>query len=71
VVAECVHAYPEVTVHLVALRVACEDLPSPTEHDAIRWLAPDEVRSLDWAPADVPLLDAIAAIRTDFGSPEE
>jgi hypothetical protein len=27
------------------------------------WLAPDELETLDWAPADIP---AIAQIREDF-----
>jgi mutator protein MutT len=39
--------------------------PVPTEHDALRWLAPEELDEVDWLPADVrfvaqlraPLLD--------------
>lgn len=35
--------------------------PRPHEHDAVRWLAPDELDALAWAPADVPLLSPLAA----------
>ena len=31
--------------------------PHPTEHAAVRWCAPEELRTLDWAPADVPIMD--------------
>jgi 5,10-methenyltetrahydrofolate synthetase len=62
VVGHAVHAYPEVTVHLVALRATTDARPHPTEHDAVRWLARDELDRVDWAPADVPLLEAVAAL---------
>ncbi|KRA24084.1 DNA mismatch repair protein MutT [Microbacterium sp. Root61] len=44
----------------------CEPLsgvPQLTEHSAVRWLAPDELPSVEWAPADVP---AVERIRSDF-----
>lgn len=40
--------------------------PHPHEHDAIRWSAPAEWESLQWAPADLPILDELrtrAALR--------
>lgn len=30
------------------------DEPQLTEHTAIRWMAPDDLMTLDWAPADIP-----------------
>jgi 8-oxo-dGTP diphosphatase len=33
--------------------------PQPTEHAAIRWLAPDELASVEWAPADVPAVERV------------
>jgi 8-oxo-dGTP diphosphatase len=33
--------------------------PELTEHAAVVWLAPDDLGSLPWAPADVPAVDAI------------
>ena len=36
-----------------------EGEPTLTEHVAIKWLAPEELSSLDWAPADIPAIDKI------------
>lgn len=36
--------------------------PAATEHGALIWLAPADLDSLEWAPADVP---AVARIRSD------
>lgn len=62
---EHVHRYPSLTVRLVAY--ACWDReeaagPMLTEHTAARWLGRAELHGLDWAPADVPLLDAVAIL---------
>jgi 8-oxo-dGTP diphosphatase len=40
--------------------------PQLTEHTAMRWLAPSELRMLDWAPADVP---AVGLIEQHFATP--
>jgi 8-oxo-dGTP diphosphatase len=37
--------------------------PQLTEHAALRWLTPDELSSVEWAPADVP---AVERIRKDL-----
>lgn len=36
--------------------------PEPTEHDALRWLGPDELDSVDWLDADRPFLDRIRSL---------
>ncbi|MWA13399.1 (deoxy)nucleoside triphosphate pyrophosphohydrolase [Streptomyces sp. BA2] len=37
--------------------------PEPLEdHDELRWLAPDEVWSVDWLDADVPAVAAVTAV---------
>ena len=33
--------------------------PHLLEHEAARWLAPDEIDSVDWLPADVLVVDAM------------
>ncbi|WP_369215618.1 (deoxy)nucleoside triphosphate pyrophosphohydrolase [Streptomyces flavofungini] len=39
-------------------------VPEPLEdHDALRWLTPDEVWSVDWLAADVPAVKALRAPR--------
>ena len=35
--------------------------PQLTEHSAVRWLAPADLGSLAWAPADVPAVERIQA----------
>lgn len=45
----------------LVLRVLLADLaegdPVPGEHDAVRWLAPDQLGELDWLEGDRPFLD--------------
>lgn len=55
-----IHPYPNLEVALATWRcslVAGE--PMLTEHDAIRWVGPDECRSLAWAPADALLVQTL------------
>lgn len=35
--------------------------PSLTEHAAVRWLSPADLKQLEWAPADIPAVDQIQA----------
>ena len=37
-----------------------EGKPVLTEHVAMKWLAPDELKSLDWAPADIPAIETLS-----------
>ncbi|WP_333618416.1 (deoxy)nucleoside triphosphate pyrophosphohydrolase [Dietzia sp.] len=37
------------------------DAPRLREHSEIRWLDPGELGSLEWAPADIPAVEKIAA----------
>jgi 5,10-methenyltetrahydrofolate synthetase len=55
-----IHAYDEVTVHLVGLVVEAPGEPRPTVHDAVAWLTADTLGSVPWAAADVPLLGPLA-----------
>lgn len=47
-----------VTMHAYQATIL-EGQPELREHLAIRWLCPDEMRTLDWAPADVPVAEKI------------
>lgn len=38
-----------------------EGSPQLSEHDAVVWLSPIELFSLDWAPADVPAVKLVQA----------
>lgn len=52
----------ELTTHLVRL---ASGEPIPREHDAVRWLAPEELDEVDWLPADRPFLPEIAELLFD------
>lgn len=61
--AESLHDYPRVRVRLVAWHCRLLDgEPRLTEHDALAWLEGDALLDLPWAPADLPLLPAVAAL---------
>jgi 8-oxo-dGTP diphosphatase len=36
--------------------------PAPHEHDALRWLGPDELDEVPWLPADVPFLTELREV---------
>lgn len=61
-VATNVHAYPHrsVALHLYRCRVRSGTMEA-REHAALRWMAPAELPTLTWAPADVPLVAALCA----------
>lgn len=61
VLAESLHDYGDIAIRLVALACAGDGEPLLRDHDAVRWLAADELHTVTWAPADLPLLDAVAA----------
>jgi 8-oxo-dGTP diphosphatase len=54
----------ELTAHLVSLR---SGEPTPHEHDALRWLAADDLDDLAWLPADQPFLPQLRQILTSRG----
>lgn len=59
-VATTTHADDVADVTLTTFR--CELVsgePVLTEHTEIRWLAPADLTSLDWAPADVPAVEIL------------
>ena len=58
--AETVYPYAERRVRLVAWSVSGEvDGLALRSHDAVGWFGAEDLKGLAWAPADVPLLDAV------------
>lgn len=48
-------------VHLTTIACQLEDdEPILTEHKAIKWLKPSELKALDWAPADIPAVEKLS-----------
>jgi 8-oxo-dGTP diphosphatase len=63
--AETAHAYPDVSILLVAYRATIlAGTPRPHEHAEVRWVGQGELEGLAWAPADEPLLEAVRAMLT-------
>lgn len=58
------HDYPEFTVTLHPFRCRITSgQPHPREHAEIAWCVPGELRALDWAEADLPVVDAYLNLR--------
>lgn len=69
VFAELTHVYPDVTVHLTLFRARiAAGTPQRLEHAELRWATPQEMLSLDFCPADAPILRMLAAQYAPQGS---
>lgn len=65
---ELAHVYPDVTVRLTLFcaRIAA-GVPQRLEHAELRWATPQEMLSLEFCPADAPILRMLAG-RTPHGA---
>jgi 8-oxo-dGTP diphosphatase len=52
---------PGLTLEVVTARLV-DGEPCPLEHDALRWLAADQLDEVDWLPPDVPFLPRVAQL---------
>jgi 8-oxo-dGTP diphosphatase len=52
---------PGLTLEVVTAELVGGE-PVPSEHDAVRWLAADELDRVRWLPADVPFLAELALL---------
>ena len=51
------HEYPEITVELIAFEAEwISGEITLQDHDKVVWLDPGDLESLDWAPADLPIV---------------
>lgn len=58
--AEVTHEYTDITVHLTLFNAAiASGKPQLIEHNAIRWISPDEIPEYEFCPADKVFLDLI------------
>jgi len=56
-----VYEYDFGIVHLTTYYCKLIDVRAVlTEHVSIKWLAPDELKSLDWAPTDIPAIEKLS-----------
>jgi len=54
------YAFGEVTLTTFVCRLLA-GTPTLTEHVAVKWLAPEDLTKLEWAPADIPTVALIQA----------
>ena len=60
---DVVHAYPDITVHLVLFHATiAEGVPQKLEHNDIRWVTPGEIPNFDFCPADDEILKRIIEV---------
>lgn len=57
------HDYPafHLTMHCYFCTIVGGKAPELLEHEAAKWLAPAELHSVDWLPADIKAVEAIEA----------
>ena len=62
------HVYPDLIVHLTlySARIA-EGEPQLLEHNALRWITPDEIDAYDFCPADEAILARIKEAAENTG----
>jgi 8-oxo-dGTP diphosphatase len=62
-VADCTYAYPALTVRLRTYwsRIVSGEAV-PTEHEKVEWLDIPALLSLEWAPADLPTVEALKRV---------
>ncbi|MBY8874390.1 (deoxy)nucleoside triphosphate pyrophosphohydrolase [Micromonospora sp. PLK6-60] len=52
-------AHGRSVLRVYAARLLHGDQPEALEHSALRWLSADELDTVDWLPADVPIVAAL------------
>jgi 8-oxo-dGTP diphosphatase len=59
-VADATHEYPAITVRLITyLAQIIKGTPTASEHEKIIWLPLHSLHTLEWAPADLPTIEAL------------
>ena len=61
------HDYPSfaITLHPFICEIDSGEI-TLHEHAAINWLSPSEMLTLDWADADIPIVQGVAALLSGF-----
>lgn len=60
-IGQAVHEYDFGIVHLSIFECSLnEGKPVLTEHEAMKWMKREDLLSLDWAPADIPLIEQLS-----------
>jgi 8-oxo-dGTP diphosphatase len=64
---DVVHEYPNVIVNLLTYKTKIvEGTPTAKEHAELKWVPLKELRSLEWAPADIPTINKLLANKVNI-----
>lgn len=59
-IADVEYTYPQLIVHLMTYEAKITNgYPTAKEHAKIEWIPLNDLRSLNWAPADLPTVDKL------------
>ncbi|MGO0715489.1 (deoxy)nucleoside triphosphate pyrophosphohydrolase [Bacillus subtilis] len=60
IIADIHHEYEKIVVNLISIQAKIvEGEPVAKEHAELRWVPVSELVSLEWAPADIPTVNAL------------
>ncbi len=55
-----IHEYPDFKITMHSFKCTCENQKlNLTEHISLEWLSTNELKKLDWAAADIPIVDKL------------
>lgn len=62
-VADIVHEYPTFIINLITYKAkVINGTPIATEHAELRWVTIQNLKELEWAPADIPTIDSLITV---------
>jgi 8-oxo-dGTP diphosphatase len=57
---DIIHEYDSFIINLISIKAKIiNGVPIPNEHSRLIWLKKDKLRSLSWAPADIPTVEKL------------
>ncbi|MGN0538046.1 MAG: (deoxy)nucleoside triphosphate pyrophosphohydrolase [Acutalibacteraceae bacterium] len=61
---EITHTYPDTVIHLTLFYAEIiKGVPQLLEHNAIRWITPNEISQYEFCPADKEILEQISKLK--------
>ena len=62
-VADIVYEYPTFIINLITYKAkVINGTPIATEHAELKWVAIQNLKELEWAPADIPTIDSLITV---------
>ena len=62
-VADIVYEYPTFIINLITYKAnVINGTPIATEHAELRWVAIQNLKELEWAPADIPTINSLITV---------